>query len=127
MTKGESERGSSGYKEVVIHKWGERLLDQGFVPFPKRLVRCAPRVFKGDLRLSELCALLAIVDYQRPQLVRKPSLSHLASVAGISEERFRACLKNLKRRKLLEWSGTEEEMEFDYGGLKRLVLGLTDK
>ena len=115
------------YKDAVAHKWGEKLLSEGFVPFPKRLLRCAPQVFKGELRMSELCAVLAIVDYQRPQVTRKPSLDHLASVAGLTETKFRSCLRSLKKRKLLDWSGTEAAMDFNYEGLKKLAIEKTSK
>jgi hypothetical protein len=115
------------YKDTVAYKWGEALLDEGFVPFPKRLLKCATQVFKGDLRMSELAALLAIVDYQRPQVTRKPSLNHLASAAGLSDSRFRRCLQTLESRGLLEWSGTENGMEFNYEGLRRRVMKLTAK
>lgn len=113
--------------EIVAFKWGSELLDQGYVPLPKRLVQCLPLVFKGSLRMSELSAVLAIVDYQRPQVSRLPSLPHLANMAGLSEPKFRKCLRSLADRDLVSWSGSEEAMEFDYSHLQRRVLKLTAK
>jgi len=117
-----------GYSAAVSFKWqSKKILDSGFVPFPKRLMRCASRVFRGPLRLSELVAVLAIVDFRRPQLARKPSLDHLARLAGLTDGRFRSCLRSLKERKLVEWSGTEEAMDFDLSGLIVAVNKLTDR
>jgi len=117
-----------GYTAAVSFKWqSEKILDNGFVPFPKRLMRCASRIFKGPLRMSELVAVLAIVDFRRPQLNRKPSLDHLARLAGLTDDRFRACLRSLKDRKLVVWSGTEEAMDFDLSGLILSVNKLTDR
>ena len=116
---------SFSYSDAVSSKWGRALLDEGFVPFPKRLLRCAPRLFRGELRMSELCCVLAIADFQRPQLLRKPSLSHLANVAGLTERRFRRCIQSLASRGLLEWRGTEEAIDFDYTPLLKRVMKLT--
>jgi hypothetical protein len=113
------------YSDIVSFKWGKPLLDVGFVPLPKRLMRCLTEVFKGKLRMSELSAVLAIVDFQRPQVSRLPSLLHLANMAGLSESRFRRCLHSLASRGLVTWSGTEEAMEFDYTGLTKKIMKLT--
>jgi hypothetical protein len=120
-------KGPFSYKETVSFKWSEPLLSDGFVPFPKRLMRCAPKVFTGKLRMSELSVMLAIVDYQRPLVSRKPSLPYLARAAGVTERRFRRCLRALNSRGLLDWSGSENAMDFNYDGLKRRIMRLTAK
>jgi hypothetical protein len=121
------ESNSFSYSEIVSFKWGKSLLDQGFVPLPKRLMRCLPQIFTGNTRMSDLSAVLAIVDYQRPQVTRLPSLLHLANMAGLSESRFRRCLHSLAKRDLVTWSGTEEAMAFDYSGLTKKITKLTGK
>jgi len=122
-----SNKNSPSYKDVVSFKWSDEILDEGFVPFPKRLLRCAGQVFVGDLRLSELRVVLAIVDYARPQVSRPPSLLHLAQLAGLTEIKFKKCLKTLRARKLIDWTGTEDRMTFDYDGLRDAIVSITGK
>jgi len=75
--------------------------------------------------MSELCAMLAIVDYARPQVSRLPSLTHLARIAGLSENKFRSCIQSLGKKNLLKWKGSENAMDFDYTGLKRCIIDLS--
>lgn len=67
--------------------------------------------------LDHLAAVLAIVDYKRPNLTRLPSLDYLAFTAGLSADKFRTFLEALGRRKLVTTAGTDEELEVRLDGL----------
>ena len=110
---------------VAVHKWSKEILNEGYVPFPKRLVRCLTKIFTGDQPLIELAVILAIVDYRRPDLRNPPSFQFLAFSAGIDVEQFRQCVSNLKERGLLNWEGAEDFARFKIDGLLRHIEELT--
>jgi hypothetical protein len=64
------------------------VLDEGFVPFPKKRVRCLNRIFTGVNCAKELTVVLAIADVKRTNLSRPPSSAHLAFLAGLEEADF---------------------------------------
>jgi hypothetical protein len=111
---------------VLAAKWTAALLDEGFVAFPKRLIRVAPRVFRGEHAIEQLAVVLAIVDYLRPHLARFPSLGYLAFVAGIEPERFQERLNELAVAGLVTSAGNREAMRFDLDGLYQVIRDLSD-
>ena len=112
---------------VVIAKWSDKALDEGFVPFPKRLLRSARALFRGKSRMSDLCAMLAIVDYERPGMSRKASLEYLAFLAGLSKKRFRSCLEGFEKRGWVSTCGPESELTINYDGFVNSLVGETEE
>jgi hypothetical protein len=89
----------------LIHKWSAGVLSEGFVPFPKKLLRCAPRLFEGPDSVKDLAVVLSIVDFNRDKLWRQPSLAFLSFVAGLSEEDVMASLDRLEQKSFIRVSG----------------------
>ena len=69
----------------IAAKWGEEVLDEGYVVFPKRLMRCLPAIFGRTQGIKELQVALAIADFLRPNLSRGPSVEFLAFTTGLDE------------------------------------------
>ncbi len=111
--------------DVLRHKWPGGVLNEGFVPVPKRLLRCLPQIILGEGALEKLQVILAVVDYERPNLPRPPALAYLAFNAGLEPEEFRAKLKELGDEGLLEFSGPDDAMAIDYKGLITRIQQLT--
>ena len=105
----------------VIDKWSAPILNEGFVPFPKKLLRCAHMVLEGPTAMKELSVILAIVDYKRPNLTRPPSLSFLAFLAGIDETEFHVILQQLETKGYLTVGGTLEGLEIDLTGFLEAI------
>jgi hypothetical protein len=81
----------------VKAKWEPGVLDEGFTPFPKRLIRAAPRIFKGDEGVDLLAAILAIVDFRMPGAMwSAPTLEFLAFTSGVSPSQFERYLERLQ-------------------------------
>ena len=108
---------------VVNYKWhGPALLSEGFVPFPKRLLRSMDALWPGDRSIQQLAVILAIADYRRPG-IRPPSAGLLAFEAGLSLEVFDERLKELADVGLLEVGGNRDELAVS---LKPLVDSVTE-
>ncbi len=75
---------------TLAAKWSRPVLAEGFVPFPKLLLRCLPKIFTGEGAIEKLAVILAIVDFQRDELFRDPSLEYLAFVADMERDDFHA-------------------------------------
>lgn len=105
----------------VTVKWADDVLDEGFVPFPKKLLRCLPAIFNGPNAVQDLAVVLAIADFRRLKPSRFPSLRFLAFIAGLSPNEFRMRMDALKDRQLISVGGTEEELELSLDGLLKLV------
>ena len=102
---------------TVVEKWSAESLSEGFVPFPKKLIRCLHRLFPGEDAMSQLQALLAIVDFKRPNLTRAPSLSYLAFLAGLTESDFEDALRALEARNYVRTSGDNNGLTISLEGL----------
>src|SRR5580700_9159021 len=92
---------------IVRMKWSPQAMAEGYVPFPKKLIRALPVIFNGPDAIEKLAVVLAIVDYRRPDLSRGPSLEFLAFTAGMEVDVFRRHLKQLEEQKTLTVSGPE--------------------
>jgi hypothetical protein len=101
----------------VLHKWSGPVLNEGFVPFPKRLLRCLSRIFDGPDATKELAVVLAVVDFNRERLIRLPSLAFLSFLAGLPEDEVRSILERLKQKSFIQVSGNSEQLNIHLGGL----------
>lgn len=113
--------------EVLTAKWAEPVLDEGYIPFPKRLIRSAARIFHGEYAIEQLLVVLALVDYLRPNLKRSPSIGYLAFHAGMDSDRFQERLRELKTAGLVTTMGNAEALVYDLKGLYRAILETSDE
>lgn len=95
-------------------------MDEGYVPFPKKFLRCLSDVM-GNGEYERLQVILALVDYLRDEMKNPPSLQYLAFNAGLAESRFREHLKQLAEEGLVDYSGQEVTLMYSIGGLKRAI------
>jgi hypothetical protein len=110
---------------VVVAKWSEEVLDEGFVPFPKRLVRCLDKIFQGSTAVDDIRIVMAIVDYRRPGLSRPPSYEFLAFTAGMTVEAFKERVKAMENQGLMKATGPDEVVTIEINGLLGRILDLT--
>lgn len=61
----------SSLTPVLIEKWSEPVLREGFVPFPKRMLRCLGSLFGHTPEIERLAVVMAVVDYRRPSPTRR--------------------------------------------------------
>lgn len=101
----------------VCEKWSEKALDEGFVPFPKKLVRKLTKLFPDAKAVNELAALLAVVDFRRPNLSRLPSVEYLSFLAGMSAMHFEEALGSLEDRGYLVVTRTDQGLRISLDGL----------
>jgi hypothetical protein len=106
-------------------KWSTRVLDEEFVPFPKRLLMVISQVFEGEHAITDLAVVLAVADYLRPDLNRGPSVEFLAFTAGLPSETFLERLQALEERGLLHREGPDEAMTIHLSGLLQRIEELT--
>ena len=118
---------TSRLPKVVREKWIEDddVLDEGFVPFPKRLIRCLPEVLGERDGMSLLAVVLAVVDDRRPAQSRPPSLQQLAHIAGLSATKFKRCLSELVAMKYATSDGPDEAIDVGLEGLLKEVARKT--
>ncbi|HWB55168.1 MAG TPA: hypothetical protein VG722_13280 [Tepidisphaeraceae bacterium] len=110
---------------VLRSKWGGRVLDEGYVPVPKRLLRCAGKLFRGKRRLSNLRAMLAIVDYERPTVARAASIEYLAFLAGMSKKRFSESLQDMQQCGWITVKGPSDGVTINYRGFIKAIEAVT--
>ncbi len=118
---------ASRLPRTVLEKWSEPVLAEGFVPFPKRLLRTMSQFFAGSQAIEELAVVLAIVDFKRPNVTRLPSLSYLAFLAGLDESEFKQALTRLNEKGLIRVQGTQEGLDVGLGGLLDEILSRSAK
>src|SRR5437879_4889402 len=110
---------------ILAAKWGEDVLDEGYVAFPKRLLRCLTLVFKGKSRLNELRVALAVADYLRPDVLRGPSVEYLAHLAGMNPLKVKRMLEALKKKGLIDYAGGDDRLQISNEGLRKRILKRT--
>jgi hypothetical protein len=113
--------------EVIAAKWSDVVIDEGFTPFPKRLLRTLSKVFPDGAHWEELQVILALVDYLRPGLTRGPSLDFLAFTAGLERERFKSVLQTLKRRGWVKLEGPEEALHLSLDSLEGFLKRIEEE
>src|SRR5438128_385560 len=102
---------------TITEKWSRRILDEGYVPLPKRLLRSMNLIFQGEHALEDLAVVLAVADYRRPDLQRLPSVRYLAWNAGLTMEVFGRRLAALEKRGLVKREGSDEEINIELHAL----------
>lgn len=107
--------------DAALAKWGYEVLEEGFVPFPKKLIRALPSLFKEN-GIEKLQAVLAIIDFIRDDQKSNPSKEYLAFVAGMSIERFSLVLGELKAEGLIEVVEADDALVASPKGLKVAIL-----
>jgi len=111
---------------AVIAKWGADALVEGFVPVPKRLLRCMNDIFSGPDAIERLMVVMAIADYRRPNLTRGPSREFLAFLCGLSVDRVTYILDELKNDGLVAIEEKNvDELDISIGGLLARIATLT--
>jgi hypothetical protein len=105
----------------VVEKWSPSVLNEGFVPFPKKLLRAIHRIFPDDDSMKELAVILAVVDFKRPNASRSPSLEYLAFLAGLEEDEFKAALSRLERKTYARVSNDSKGLEVSLDGLLKKI------
>ena len=113
--------------DAVLAKWPREVLDEGFVPFPKRLIRAAGPLFQGPTAIELLVTVLSVVDFKRPDASRLPSLGALAYTAGLPVEVFRERLNQLVSLGYAEVRGGDEAIDVTLFGLVRALLARTSE
>ena len=113
---------TAAMKPVLTAKWSGPVLDQGYVAFPKRLLRAAPKIFQGEHAIEQLAVALSLVDYIRPEINRPPSVGFLAFTAGMDSDRFLERLRELADAGQVTWMGNREALKYTLEGLQQAVL-----
>lgn len=109
----------------VVEKWSLTTLNEGFVPFPKKLVRCLHRLFTTPEAVKELAVVLAIVDFKRPNLSRMPSIEYLSFLAGLEVEEFKVALTGLEQKGYAHVTPVGEGVDVSLEGLLKEIENQT--
>ena len=111
--------------EAYAAKWSSIVLDEGFLPFPRKLMRCLSVLFTGSDAVEELQVVLAISDAKRSSSnkhYRPPTLGFLAYNAGMNENEFMKHVNKMQERKILVVRDADEKhFDVDLGLLLRLI------
>ncbi len=116
------ERTKKAVPEVMAAKWSVEIANEGFVPLPKRLLRCMRDLFTGSLGVHELTAILAIIDNRWPGAPRPPSLEYLSFTAGMVVDEFLEHVRRMEERGWIETSGTDADYKVSTDGLFQEIL-----
>jgi hypothetical protein len=106
--------------DAVLAKWPEDVLAEGYVPFPKKLLRNLTRLFDGAHAMEDLAVILALVDYRRRNLSRDPSVQYVSFMSGLTRKEVDDTLKRLKKRKWVTVGRPAED-----GGIAVGLTGFT--
>jgi hypothetical protein len=113
---------------AVLAKWNAATLEEGFVPLPKKLLRCMPQIFLGGDAVERLALVMAIADYRRPNLTRGPSRDFLAFLSGLSCARVTELLEDLRNGGLIAYSlKGPDELDIDLKGLLARIADFTQE
>src|ERR1700683_2425752 len=105
--------------DTVRAKWPFPLLDEGFIPLPKKLLRVLPRLYPNVEAVQELCIIMAIVDFKRLGQTRNPSEEFLAFISGVDISEFRKGVNRLASKGwLVDVSEGSDEKNFLLPGLE---------
>lgn len=111
---------------AAVTKWRADVLDEGFVPFPKRMLRCLGKIFSGTNAIRDLQIVMAVADYARPNLSRDPSYEFLGFVAGCSGDEVKDTLAGLRDAELLSFAEEDDEVRVSFEPLLKRIVDLTD-
>lgn len=98
-------------------KWPIQLLEEGYVPFPKTLVRCLHLLFMGPTAATDIAVVLVITDTFYLKRTRLPTPIFLSFLAGLSVEATMASLERLKALGYARVKASEEGLDIDLRGL----------
>jgi len=101
----------------ALEKWSFGALSEGFVPFPKKLLRCLHRLYPDVEAMKDIAALLAIVDFKRAQQPRAPSPDYLAFIAGLERSEFETALQRLENKGYVKVTRNADSIDVALGGL----------
>jgi len=109
----------------TIPKWDKETLKEGYIPFPKKLLRVLSEVMRSA-EYERLQVILSMVDYLREDLTKPPSVDHLAHVAGLSVERFKEIMLSFAAEKYQDkpWitlEGSDEMLYYCLAGFRKLI------
>jgi hypothetical protein len=103
-------------------KWPGGVLSEGFVPFPKKLLRSLGALFGKSEELEDLAVLLAIVDFKRANQTRHPSLDFLSFVSGIPEDAVDRSISRMRSKGWVEHAVDEiDGNDVDHSKLIELI------
>jgi hypothetical protein len=113
----------------VRAKWPVSLLEEGFVPFSKKLLRAlVPVLGESTEPLQDLAAILVVIDYIRPAIQRPPSPEYLAFNAGLDRDVLMGALNRLAARGLVEYGIDDHgRLELDLEGFYAAVDDATSE
>ncbi len=117
---------TSRLPEAILMKWSPGVLEEGFVPFPKKLLRVLHKAFGTPHALESLAILLAIADYKRPSLSRDPSLDFLAFLAGLEPPKAMEILKKLESKGWIEMHTSQSGLDIKMEGFLNFIETLAD-
>jgi hypothetical protein len=109
----------------VVEKWSSSVLEEGFVPFPKKLVRCLTQLFTGPDAATEMAVVLAVVDFKRPNVSRNPSLEYLSFLAGLEVAVFNEALTRLILKGYVKVGYGPDGLDVSLDGLLTKIEELT--
>ena len=109
----------------VVEKWSGPVLNEGFVPFPKRFVRCLHLLFTNSDAIKDLAVILAIADFKRPNLSRMPSIEYLSFLAGLDVEEFKTVLTRLEKKGYICVTPDGEGVDVSLDGLLKEIENQT--
>ncbi len=92
----------SNIPDAVVAKWNKEVLDEGYIPFPKKLLRSMTEIWDKSPAIKELAIILSAVDFSRANYSQRPSKEYLAFVAGLDMEDFEEAYARLKKKKLIK-------------------------
>ena len=101
---------------AVLAKWPEDLLEEGFVPFPKKLLRGMPEIWGNSAAVSELAIILATIDFKRADHWELPSREYLAFLSGLKRPRFDSAYRRLKEKKFIKTKIKNERLDINLEG-----------
>ena len=117
----------SSLPEHIAVKWSPGVLNEGFVPFPKRLLRCVSKIFQGSSGMDEMRTVLAVVDFRRPGAKKPPSLDYLAFVAGMDVNEFRNRLDTVRSKGLIVTRELDDRLEVEIEPLLERIMQESEK
>lgn len=103
--------------EMLTAKWRPELLEEGFVPYPKKLLRVASEIFVWEEGFTDMLLLLAIVDFQRPHLTRNPSMEYLGFLSGLTVDEVNDSLDRMQNKGLITWEDDGKGVVVSMDGL----------
>lgn len=112
---------------ALTAKWSASVLDEGYVPFPKRLIRASRMLFGGATGLEQLMVVLALVDFRRLNQQRFPSVGFLAFTAGMEPERFQERLNELVAAGYVQTTGNRDALRYELDGLYQAIVENSDE